>query len=348
MTPADRIIAQAMIEHQLDLLRLSAYSQDVALRILEQMGLGLESLLREGNLTEFGKARVNRLLADATEIIDRYYEALNTSSTTTLSGVARAQSGATERAVAGLNISLEAGVPSTSFVNALVSDALVEGAKTSAWWSKQSSDTTFKFANAIRQGLIQGETTEQIVVRVAGSATQAGVMDVARSNARSLVHSSIQQVANDARMATFQKNSDVVKGMRQISTLDSHTTEICIAYDGAEWDLEGEPIGDTELPFNGGPPRHWGCRSVLVPITKTFKELGLNIPELTPTLRATGQGPQKMTMRGWMDSRTKEQLNEQLGVGRAALYREGKITLTQLVDMKGNPMTLGQLERKYK
>jgi len=346
MTPANEIIARSIIEHQLDLLRLSAHSQSVATNIIERMQLELESLLRKDNLTEFGRARLNRLLSEANDVISRYYEALNTNNADIMKGVARAQVGSSQRALAGVNVSLDAGLPSAAFVEALAGNALIEGAKTSSWWGKQSSDVAFKFANTVRQGLIQGETTEQIVRRVTGTAEQAGVMDVARSNARSLVQSSIQQVANDARLVTFKRNSDVIKGVRQISTLDSHTTEICIAYDGQEWDLDGEPIGDTELPFSGGPPRHWGCRSVLVPITKTFKELGINVPEFAAGDRATALGPQKMTMQQWLESRTPEQLAEQLGRGRAELFSEGKITLQQLVDMRGNPLTLAELEAR--
>jgi hypothetical protein len=51
-------------------------------------------------------------------------------------------------------------------------------------------------------------------------------------------------------------------------------------------------------------------------------------------------------MRQWLESRTKEQLDDQLGVGRAKLFRQGKITLQELVDVKGNPLTLKQLEAK--
>src|SRR5690606_24233783 len=181
--------------------------------------------------------------------------------------------------------------------------------------------------------------------RVLGTSTQPGVLQVSRTHARALVHSSIQTVANEARLETFRRMGDVVKGVRQLSTLDSHTTEICIAYANQEWDLEGKPLGRTSLPFNGGPPRHWNCRSVLVPILKTFRELGLRIPELPrlfPRFASEG-GPTNLTMKQWLKTRTPEQLDEQLGRGRAKLFRAGKITTQQLLDLRGNPLTVAQL-----
>jgi SPP1 gp7 family putative phage head morphogenesis protein len=287
---------------------------------------------------------LNKLLSEATDVVDRYYTRINETTDATLSGAARVQAKATQQSLSGLVVSIDASLPTENVLKSLVSETIIQGAPSAAWWERQAGDVSFRFSAAIRQGMSANETNEQIVKRVA-----TGVMDVARSNARSLVSTSIQTVANEARMETFKANEDVVKGVRQISTLDGNTTDICIAYSGGEWTLDEEPMEGTELPFNGGPPRHWNCRSILVPITKTFKELGLNLPEFAPIQRAASGGPVRadMTMKQWMDSRTEAQLNEQLGVGRAEMYRDGKITLTQLVDLRGNPLTLSELEKKY-
>lgn len=346
MTNAEFKLADALLSHQLDLLRLGSFAQEGALGLLDSLGAELEGMLRSGDLTAFNRARVTKLLAQATEVIDRYYSTINAATGANVSGVAGVQPSFVARALA--IVSLEASLPSTTTIAAIVTNALVEGAKSGDWWRRQAGDVKFRFAAAVRQGIVAGETNEAIVRRVVGTAAKPGVMTTARSNARILVHASIQQAANDARLASFRENGDVIKGVRQLSTLDSHTTDICLAYSGGEWDLEGNPINGTTLPFNGGPPRHWGCRSVLVPITKTFKELGLNIPEFPASVFASAEGPTKLTMKQWIDTRTAEQLDEQLGKGRAQMYRSGKITLQQLLDLRGNPLTLAQLERKYK
>jgi hypothetical protein len=139
----------------------------------------------------------------------------------------------------------------------------------------------------------------------------------------------------------------VIKGVEQISTLDSHTSEICMAYSGAQWDLDGEPLPGTTLPFNGGPPRHVNCRSVLVPITKTFKELGIDIEEPAPSTRASDEGPisATITFDDFLKRKTTEEQDAMLGKGKAQLFRDGKITLRDLLDQSGNPLTLKELEK---
>jgi len=183
-------------------------------------------------------------------------------------------------------VGLEASIPTVATMKAVVNGSLIEGAKSADWWAKQSNDLAFKFAAQVRQGIAQNETMTQIVRRVAGSEKLGipGIFEGARQNAFALVHTSVMQVASDARLATYKANSDVIKGVRQLSVMDSRTSAVCVAYSGAEWDLDGNPINGTTLPFNGGPPRHWGCRSVLTSITKTFKEMGINgLPELPDT-----------------------------------------------------------------
>jgi hypothetical protein len=135
----------------------------------------------------------------------------------------------------------------------------------------------------------------------------------------------------------------------QISTLDDRTSDICIAYDGAIWNLDGEPIDGTNLPFNGGPPRHWNCRSVLSPVTKSWQEMGIKAKELSTGARAAldGEVPAETKFGDWLERRSEAEQDRILGTGKAELWRSGKISLSQLVDMRGKPLTLDQLESKY-
>jgi len=172
-----------------------------------------------------------------------------------------------------------------------------------------------------------------------------------RAAVRALVQTSVQTAANNARLAVFKRNADVLEGVQQISTLDTHTTEICIAYDHMSWDLDGNPINGTTLPFNGGPPRHWNCRSVLIPLTKSWEDLGAEdmkdqMPEGT---RASmdGQVSEKLTYEDWLRGKSESEQDKVLGAGKAALWRAGKINATQLLDQSGRPLTLEQLQQRY-
>lgn len=339
----DQRVLDAILDHQLDLMRVEAGTRIKIIRLLNQLQIDLAGQLMNRNLTETSKARLQTLLKQSNETIEHYYTRIQGQMSETMREIAQIQATHT----ASLIVATEASLPTETFLTRLATNVLIHGSPAADWWSRQSQDTAFKFANQVRQGVAQGETNEQIVARITGKPRLgiAGVMEIPKANARSLVHSSIQTVANAARFETFRKNSDIVAGVRQVSTFDSHTTDICIAYDGGMWDLDGEPLGDTDLPFVNdegaltGTPRHWGCRSVLVPIT--HRVAGMKEPP--PVQRPGGA----TSMDDFLDSRTDEQLDEQLGPGRAQLYREGKITRQQLLDLSGNPMTTTDLKKKY-
>jgi hypothetical protein len=149
--------------------------------------------------------------------------------------------------------------------------------------------------------------------------------------------------ANAARLESFRNNSDVLLGVRQISTLDSHTCLICIAYSNAEWDLDGKPINGTVLPFLGGPPRHFNCRSVLVGISKS------SILRNHTGTRASDEGQidRKISFDDFLKRKSPEYVDEMLGAGRAQLWRDGKIRCCDLLNDKGSVLSLAELHHLF-
>jgi hypothetical protein len=362
MGDLERALADLLIERGIDLFRLEAGIRDKIVKLLNDMAKELRAKLSEDTLSDFGRARLNSMLKDAAQIIADYYLQARDEMTTQLTGLAQHEAQATVKLFARvIDFKVGFGLPGQTVLETLVKDVLIQGAPSRDWWARQSAATTFSFSAAVRQGILQGETNDQIIRRVIGSKDGApGILATSRKNAAALVHSSVQTVANASRLETFKKNGNVVKGVRQLSTLDGRTTDICLAYSDGEWDLDGKPINKTTLPFvntdaqgidHAGPPRHWNCRSTLVPITKTWAELGGkgNVPEFKPSQRASMDGPVAgdTSMEAFIDRKPKGFLDDLLGPGRAQLYRDGKITLQQLVDQSGRPLTLAELKAKY-
>lgn len=341
LTAAQRKIADDLLAHNLDLLRLNASLRLDALKVLKELEKELLSKLSAGTLTEYSKAATDYLLASIRAVVTKHYADISAQANEALAGLSQVQQQVVRAALADVGYGA-ALAPATHFATALT-DVLIQGAPSADWWARQAADTAFKFANVVRQGIVQGKTNGTIIKEV------RTVMDVSRANAAALVQTSVQTVANASLVETFKQNADVIAGMMQLSTLDSHTTDICMAYSGAEWNLDEEPIGDTNLPFNGGPPRHWNCRSVLVPITKSFAELGLDAKEMKATERASTDGPvaANTSFNDFLERKGKAFQDEMLGKGRAELWRKGTITLPQLLDQKGNPLTLAELKKKY-
>lgn len=352
MGSIDQLLADALMEHGIDLLRMDAGTRDRVVNILNRLQRELVSKLANEDLTAFTKARTEALLREVAKVIDEFFLLAQGELALTLQGSATVTAHATAGAIEGaIGVQIGVGLPTMSYLERLASNVLTHGAVTADWWDKLSQDTAFKVAAAIRQGLAQGETNQQIIARVAGKKGAPGVMDIARTNASALVQTSAQAVANDARLKTFEKNADIISALTWFTALDGHVCDLCMARSGLQWtnnaDGSHEPIDHT-IPFQN-PPIHWGDRCMVVPKTKTYRELGIDMDEPAPSTRASslGQVSAKTTFDEWLKTRSKEQQDEQLGVGRADLWRRGVITLRQLLDLKGNPLTLAQLKAKY-
>lgn len=329
-------LRDAILRHALQLQRLSAGQEAEAEDILRQLENELRTLLNSQTLSEATKAEITKLISQADDIITPAYDEIASSLDTHALAVVVAQN--TVQAMEDVFPVAIAAVTDARLAS-LTKDVLIDGAPSSAWWSKQAEDTAFKFAAQVRQGVVNGETNERIVARIAGSAGDPGILGVARRNARALVHSSVMSAANDARLATFRKNASLLDGVRWLSTLDSHTCLQCAALDGQAWDLTGDKLSGTKVDFMD-PPAHWSCRCVLSPIPKPIE--GLSLPEGT---RASSQGPVSATttFNDFLKRQSPDFVEKTLGARRAELFLAGKLTLKDLISGTGRELTLEQL-----
>lgn len=350
MTP-DQALVDEILSGQIDILRFSAGVRAKVLAVLTRLQVELSTKLMTEQLTEFNKARTEQLLRQATATINKYYATAEEVLSTAMGNAADVVAAHTVAAAeVSLGVVLGTGLPSETFLARIATNALVLGAPSSSWWSQQGAGLAFKFANEVRQGLAAGETNAQIVARVAGSPRKGipGIMDIARSNARSLVHTSIQAAANASRMETYRKNSGDFKAVQWLATLDSHTCEICGARDLKEYSLDDppEPIGHV-MEWDGGPGViHWSCRCIGVGVVKDI----VGLPKLPVGQRASSIGPVKgnVSFQQFLDRRGKVWQDENLGPGRAELYRANKLTLEQLLSLDGTRInSVEQLKRRY-
>lgn len=337
------------ISQQLKLLRLAAGERRAVLAILTRLqeDVSQRAGLAVQESTVFGRGRESQLYGEVERAIAGAYREVTARHIETLRGLGE---WVADQEAESLRVYLEpipapppVVLPLAGKLAALADDALVMGAPTAEWWSRQEVATMEAFRDAVRVGVAGGETGRQIARRVSEA------LGVTLRNAEALARTGVASVANAARLATWRENSDIIKGIEQVSTLDGRTTLICAAYSGAKWDLDGKPAFGTpsHLKFNGGPPRHWRCRSTTVPITKTFRELGADIDEPPEGKRAAEGGPvsESTTFDAWLSARDELEQDKQLGKGRAALWRAGKISLSDLVSGTGRELTLEQLKR---
>jgi SPP1 gp7 family putative phage head morphogenesis protein len=342
------LLARHAVEQSIKVLRYSAGVKQQVSALLSRMERRIVAEMAGRTLTDFQDRRYRAMIASVRGLITGTYNDLAPFTDSALRGVMTyvvEDVGSKVRSLTGIDMFGRVADP--DWIASIASNSLTQGATNNQWWSRQAGDLAFKFEQQVKLGMVSNETTDQIVRRISGDETFAGVMPQGRANAAALVQTSIAEGANDARLAMYRKNADIIKGVQQLSTLDERTTDICIAYDGAAWDLDGNPIEGNDLPFDGGPPRHWNCRSTLVPVIKSSDELGVDV-EVSPGTRASmdGQVSDKMTFGDWLETKTPEQQDAILGKGKAQLWRDDKITLRDLLDQSGRPLTLEQLKER--
>ena len=297
------------------------------LRTLERELLGK---LAGSTITEWSRTRTNQQLRETRTLIQEYYARAADVSTEAMAGIANV----TATATAATLLVTESQITrlSDDFLRTLAGDSIIQGAVQADWWSRQTADTVFRFNGAVRQGIAAGETNQQIIRRV------IQFMDVSRANAAALVQTSTATVANDARMAMFEANADIIKRYRAVATLDTNTCARCAPLDGLEWEKDGTPIGHNfPMPRY---PLQFNCRCLLIPQVFDSPPGGQ---------RASADGPisARTTFTEWLERQPAEKVEEVLGKGRADLFRSGKITLAQLTNGAGRPLTLDQLRVRY-
>lgn len=341
--PLNRLLFDSTVELHLDMERVAIESRATIVKLLQQMEQELIAKVADG-VTDWSKARINAQLKEADSIINQYYSDIATTSQSTSAGVAQVAASATADslvAAVGGQVAISA-IPTAAYLETLASDTIIQGVTQSGWWSKQSSDASFKFQSAVRQGLVSAETTPQIVRRV------RDVMDLSRRNAETLVHTSVQSVANTTREKIFADNDDVMSGKEWSSALDRKTCPTCGALDGKRWTTDGKPIKHSMVYQI--PPKHFRCRCSMVPVLKTWAELGINMDELPDGTRASMEGQvNDKTFEDWLKRKTETDhsfADRTLGKGRAELWKSGKITMDQMIQ-GGKPLTIIQLKEKY-
>ena len=179
--------------------------------------------------------------------------------------------------------------------------------------------TVDRITAAIRQGVVEGETSAQMVRRIRGTRAggfKDGILQTSRNAAQTLVSTAVMHVSNTARSQTYRDNADILNGVQWVATLDTLTCLECADLDGQTWD---DPADATQ------PPVHFNCRCVLVAIVKSWKELGFDLEEVPAGTRASmdGQVPETETYSTWLKSQTASVQDEALGPARAAMFRDG-------------------------
>ncbi|KAK0342353.1 hypothetical protein LTR94_022616 [Friedmanniomyces endolithicus] len=285
--------------------------------------------------------RLNGLLTEIRSVNDAVYSKVAKGLKADLADLAEYEA---EWAATGLSSATgisDLNLPTATYLRQLVERSPVDGHLLDSWTSTMSANRQGRVEQAIRLGLVQGQTTDQIVQRVRGTKAAQytdGVLQISRNSAQTMVLTASSTVASNARGEVYKANSHIIKQVQWLSTLDSRTSPVCQSRDGQTW-----PV-DSDHPKTPAHPR---CRSVLIPVTKSFKELGIDRDEVTAEKRASmdGQVAGKSNFEDWIGRQSVARQDEVFGPQRAQLYRDGQVTFRDLFRSNGEYKSLDELRR---
>lgn len=234
-------------------------------------------------------------------------------------------------------------------VAAVVSSKPFQGALLREWVSGFVRADRERLERTIKMGVAEGRSVDEIVRGVVGTRAAGysdGILSVSRNQANTLVRTTVNHVANSSRQLFYDENEDYFVALRWEATLDSRTSSICRARDGAL-----SPVGSSALPSgsraldppDARPPAHFNCRSTMVAVLDGDAEIFAGLDRQSEI----GPVPQETTYGPWLRRQPKEFQEQVLGKKKAALFRKGELPIEKFVDRRGNELTLAQLQQTY-
>jgi SPP1 gp7 family putative phage head morphogenesis protein len=358
------VVADRFAFHEVNLARLEAGHQQRLLQALRKLEADLVKQIERAGADgrSFTVTRSKALLAETRSVIQSHYQGVYELHRDQLIDLGLYEAKESSQLVnrrLGVRL-LAVGVPE-SVIESMLKDNIVLGVPLKSFWERQAGGLQEAFTRELRSAVFAGETTNQVIRRVRGTAAakyKDGIMETSRRGADAVVRTSAQSILNDARMKVYQANKDVIEGVQAQVTLDNRTSAICMARSGFAWDLDGKPLPGTETDedFPGPPPWHPNCRSTLIPIMRSIgeivedpdvdrkvREVAEDVPRATQS-SMDGQVAQTLTYEDWLKTKSEAFQKEVLGPGKWELWQKGEIGLKDLTDQRGRSLTLEQLK----
>lgn len=228
-------------------------------------------------------------------------------------------------------------------LRSLVAEAPLAGALVSDWIRQMRIDAATRVTNALRTGLHQENTIEQLL-----KATDEALA-VGYRKADGAVRDIANAAVNETRYAIYAENVKAVPAVQWTCVLDAATCMWCAAHDGFLYHA------GTHESLEGGP--HWGsgpgnmhprCRCEGIPALGSWRQLDADHGEMDAELRIEYNGiPAEMQrFPDWLKRQSAGIQDEVLGKAKGKLFRAGKLKFGDLLAGDGHILTLDELKAR--
>lgn len=340
METANTQLRDKTISHEIYLRRYYSATTKKVMDLLKVVEKDLVAQLRSLNLdSSMGIAQIDARLESVRAIMTEGYNLAGKELLTNMNeaGVYEQEwQIKTTNSVTPIVLDLTAVAPAVLF--AAIESKPLQGKLIKEWIDKLDDDSFSRLQDAIRIGLVEGQSYSDVVKRVTGTKALQftdGVTALNRRQAQAIVSTAMSHASNTASQEYYKANADIFSGIQWVSTLDGKTSSICQARDGKVYPL------DSALY----PPAHINCRSSTVSVLKSWEEMGIKNPDGRTRASMNGQVAQTETYQTWLKKQPVAFQDEVLGKARADLYRAGT-PLDKFVDSSGHKYTLAELKAK--
>lgn len=194
---------------------------------------------------------------------------------------------------------------------------------------------------AIRSGYYQGQTTNQILQTIRGTRAAGftdGIWQIVDRDATSIVRTSLQHAANQARDATWQANRDIVKQVQWNATLEARTCAACGALDGQRFPMDKGPR----------PPLHPNCRCVTTAVLdERYNFLDDDATRFSRGSEGVRSVDANQSFYGWLKTQPIDFVETAIGKQKAKLLLDGGLSAQQFAELqlgkRFQPLTLTQM-----
>lgn len=341
---------QALIDvatrQQVLLERLKASEVKKITPFLKRIDADLRDQLTAADITSYSKSRVERLIKGVDVMLAGVLDDYKSDVMGSLDDIAVHAAEIEGKTLDSITTSnFETVIPSAEQVIAAIRTSPLsvrgpDGGKLldpfiSDWTKAERSAVT----GAIRQGFFEGQTTDQIIRKIRGTASNQfkdGLLQITKNHAQAVVQTAIQHAASTARLETLKANTDIANQYQWVSTLDGRTTQQCRSLDGQKFSYGQGPV----------PPIHIRCRSTIVPVLND--EFAWLSKDAT---RASKDGyvSQDETYYDWLKRQPAEFQDAAIGKTRAKLFRDGGLSPEEFAKLNLGknfaPLTLDEMRQ---
>jgi hypothetical protein len=364
------------LQHQVGVSLYAKGEAQLALNYLDDLQVDIiNKLSNSAALKTMTKDRLVGELAAVNNQIQEAYKAVGKNYSESQSEFVLAESGWQKDAITALS---EGDVPVISIADIARVNPLdkFQGKPFAKHMGVIAARDSKRVKSVILSGVALGQSNAEIAQSIPAS------LGLGKRDVKTLVRTGIQSNAAAVRDSYFEANRDIIKSILWSAALDGKTTpHICAPRDGARYTIDKQPI-DHDLPWIGGPPAHFNCRSASIPIftdgdregrrvgrnfnlesnSKTSTTIRVKMTEKGTVLNVMEKGARakyqkrmglgqtfksKVDFQEWLTRQPKWFQENYLGAKKARLFREGGLPLKKFSEKAGNPLTLAELKSTY-